>query len=694
VEVHLTIARMKTQLESATWELDAARRASERLNADLEGQIRRRTAELEDANKALREIKTQFEAVYNHHYQLTGLIDKEGRLLMGNRTALELAGIQARDVVGKRFWETPWWTHSQEAQRMLREAMGRAMRGEMVHFETTHISATGETRHIDFRIGPVFDDNGEVIYLVPEGYDITERKQAEVALRESEEKYRTFFENSYDAMLMLKNGLVVDCNAAAVAALGYKDAKDLLNTHPSEFSPEHQPDGKKSYAKALEMMEIAYARGTHRFEWEHSARNGDAFPVEISLTAIPSDGERRLIAVWRDIADRKWAEEQRVRLETQLHQAQKMESLGRLAGGIAHDFNNILVPIIGYVELGMMNLSPENELYTDLKRVREAANKATDLTRQILAFSRKQVLEMRVLDLNTVVTDFENMMQRLIGEDIELQTFLDPTLYRIKADKGQIEQVLLNLVVNARDAMPMGGKLTIETANIYLDETYVKKYVNAQPPGHYALLAVSDTGHGMDAETQQQIFEPFFTTKAQGEGTGLGLATVFGIVKQHGGNILVYSEPGKGATFKIYLPQAEGTVQTPDTTVTESASIYGTETVLVVEDEEMVRKLVCETLETYGYEVIEAQSPNDGLQLASAEDKIHLLLTDVIMPEMNGRELYQKVAAAQPGIRVLYMSGYTDNVIVHHGMLDEGVNFLQKPFTVHNLIRKIRQVLS
>jgi CheY-like chemotaxis protein len=382
-------------------------------------------------------------------------------------------------------------------------------------------------------------------------------------------------------------------------------------------------------------------------------------------------------------------------MEAQFLQAQKMEAVGRLAGGIAHDFNNILVPIVGYVELGMMNLSPNDKLYINLKRVKQAADRATGLVRQILAFSRKQVLEMKVLDLNAVVMDFKKMLQRLIGEDIEFQTFLEPALYRVDADAGQIEQVLMNLVINARDAMPDGGKLTIETANTYLDQGYVSRYAGAQLPGHYVMLAVSDTGCGMDAETRQQIFEPFFTTKEPGKGTGLGLSTVFGIIKQHGGNVWVYSEPDKGTTFKIYLPQVESTGETPETAPTEIASIYGTETILVVEDEEMVRRLVCETLSACGYEVLEAQSPNDALRLASErKGTFDLLLTDIIMPEMNGRDMYQKMTAIDPDIKVLYMSGYTDDVVVYHGILDEGVNYLQKPFTIQSLTRKVRLALN
>jgi len=300
----------------------------------------------------------------------------------------------------------------------------------------------------------------------------------------------------------------------------------------------------------------------------------------------------------------------------------------------------------------------------------------------------------QVFNLNEIITEFQEMLRRLITEDIELHISLTSAPCLLQADRTQIEQLLLNLSVNARDAMPNGGKLIIETGNVYLDETYARTHSGVQP-GNYVMLSLSDSGHGMDAETQEHMFEPFFTTKEQGKGTGLGLATVFGIVRQHQGNIWVYTEPGKGTTFKIYLPQPDEMAQPLATDITKSTSLYGTETVMVVEDESMVRKLACETLEAYGYNVIEVESPDNGLHIASTyEGAIQLLLTDVIMPGMNGRELYEKLAVVQPDLKVLYMSGYTDNVIVHHGVLDEGVNFLQKPFTVRGLSQRVRRVLD
>ena len=392
---------------------------------------------------------------------------------------------------------------------------------------------------------------------------------------------------------------------------------------------------------------------------------------------------------------RKQAEETRHELEAHLRQSQKLEAIGQLAGGIAHDFNNILVPISGYAELALLELTPDSKIYTDLTQIKAAAERAAHLTRQILAFGRKQALEIQLLDFNQVLTAMQPIIERLIREDIEVQIRLATALDLVKADRSQLEQVVLNLVINACDAMPTGGKLLIETSNIMLDELYATRHVGVQP-GQYVLLMVSDTGCGMDAATQQHIFEPFFTTKERGKGTGLGLATAYGIVKQHGGNIWVYSEPGRGTIFKIYMPRAEEQALSIAPPILEyTAPMPGTETLLVVEDDALVRQLVCETLATYGYTVLEAAHPEAALTLVTSyHTTIHLMLTDVIMPGISGRDLYQRAVVIRPDMKVLYMSGYTDEVIMRHGMLEEGVHVLQKPFTRHTLIHHIQRVLS
>ncbi|MDD2462666.1 MAG: ATP-binding protein [Desulfobulbus sp.] len=390
---------------------------------------------------------------------------------------------------------------------------------------------------------------------------------------------------------------------------------------------------------------------------------------------------------FRDVSERKGMEEQ-------LRQARKMETLGSLAGGIAHDFNNLLSPIIGYAELGLNQLEPGDPMAVSLGQICKAAGRAADLTRQILAFSRKQMLEVRIIDLNEVIGEYEDMLRRLLGETIAMQIVLTPHPALVRVDPSQIEQVVLNMAVNARDAMPDGGTLTIETAEVYLDQRYAERHVEVEA-GDYVMLSISDTGTGIEEAIRDRIFEPFFTTKARGKGTGLGLATSFGIIKQHHGHLWVYSEPGHGTTFKMYLPKAEertapSVESAPDAVLTAS----GSEHVLVVEDDAMVRELVCETLLSQGYRVSQAEDPKLALALFTQIEPVDLLVTDVIMPHMNGRELYRQLIQQLPGLRVLYMSGYTENVIADQGMLYEGVDFLQKPFSVRTLLTKVQQALA
>ncbi|OGP94641.1 MAG: hypothetical protein A2157_11295 [Deltaproteobacteria bacterium RBG_16_47_11] len=392
-------------------------------------------------------------------------------------------------------------------------------------------------------------------------------------------------------------------------------------------------------------------------------------------------------ALQKEIAERKQTEEQ-------LRQSQKMEAIGQLAGGIAHDFNNLLTIIKGYSQLSLMELKEGDPLKPNIEEVQKAAERAAGLTRQLLAFSRRQVMEIRVLDPNTLFRDLDKMLRRIIGEDIELVTLLADDLGTVKADAGQIEQVVMNLAVNARDAMQKGGKLTIETGNVELDSAYARNHV-AVKPGSYVMLSVSDTGVGMTPEIRERVFEPFFTTKEKGKGTGLGLSTVYGIVKQSGGNIWVYSEPGKGTTFKIYLPRVDEPPEEVGQKGVKEGLPRGSETVLVVEDEEEVRKLAVQILRRQGYTVLEASQGNEASHICEQhKGPIHLMVMDVVMPGMNGRELAKSLEPHHPEMQVLYMSGYTDNAIVHHGILEKGLSFLQKPFTLEGLLRKVREVLD
>ena len=418
----------------------------------------------------------------------------------------------------------------------------------------------------------------------------------------------------------------------------------------------------------------------------HRTSNGRIIDVEMAQHAIDFGGHPAELVVLMDVTGRR-------QLEDQLRQAQKMETVGMLAGGVAHDFNNLLTIISGYSQLILNALEPGDPNHYSAEQILKAAERAATLTQQLLAFSRPQVLQPRVLDLNKLVTGLSTMLRRLIGEDVDLQLVLRPDLGMVSADPGQLEQVLMNLVVNARDAMPKGGTLTIETANVELDESYSGRHL-AVKPGPYAQIAVSDNGGGMDEATQARLFEPFFTTKGAGRGTGLGLSTVFGIVKQSGGNLDVYSVPNRGTSVKVYLPR----IDQPAAVEAESSRRHvasGSETVLLVEDDEMVRHLVRETLVRAGYKVMDTSDPLEARRLsASYRGMIHLLITDVVMPKVSGRELAEELHARRGGMKVLYMSGYTDNAIVNTGILHKEVAFLQKPFTPAALTEKVREVLE
>jgi signal transduction histidine kinase len=418
-------------------------------------------------------------------------------------------------------------------------------------------------------------------------------------------------------------------------------------------------------------------------------KDGRARNVLIALERIDIGGTECLLGLLHDVTEPRL-------LEQQLRQAQKMEAVGRLAGGVAHDFNNLLTVITSYSDLLLEELPSEDPKREDLEQIRKAAEGAAGLTRQLLAFSRQQVLQPRILDLNGVVENTEKLLDRLIGEDIQLSTVLAPDLGLVNGDPGQLEQILMNLVVNSRDAMPRGGRLTIETADLNADDLFVRNHPLARP-GRYAMLAVTDTGVGMDEETKVHIFEPFFTTKEQGKGTGLGLATVYGIVKQSGGFVWVYSEPGHGTSIKVYLPCAEAAAQASaaQETAADSGMPRGSETVLVVEDAPAVRAVMRQVLKRQGYTVLDAPDGAEALRLSAEHTgPIHMVLTDLVMPVLGGRQLTERLTELRPDTKVLYTSGYTDDAVVRHGLLESGVAFLQKPFAPEVLARKVREVLN
>lgn len=471
---------------------------------------------------------------------------------------------------------------------------------------------------------------------------------------------------------------------AGAAAISRGDHSRTVNIH--------QNDELGQLAKAFNTMKEKVRDSQRELEHKVQERTAQLEEANRQLESLSqSHAHKRSVAE----KERTDALEALHNTEKQLVQSQKLEAVGRLAGGISHDFNNLLTVILGYSDITKRNLPDGNPLRRNVDEIIKASERAASLTRQLLAFSRKQVMQPKVFDLNTVVSDLEKMLHRMIGEDIELRVALEHDLGNIKADPVQLEQVLMNLVVNARDAMPKGGKLSIETANVYLDETYSRDHVSVVP-GDYVMLAISDTGCGMDEETRQRIFEPFFTTKEQGKGTGLGLSMVYGIVKQSGGNIWVYSEEGRGTTFKIYFPRVTATAEEYKRASNGLEVPGGSETILLVEDAELVRTLARQVLETAGYRVLEAANADAAIRLCESinGDRIDLLLTDVVMPGMSGNEMSRILLKKQPGMPVLYMSGYTDDAIVQHGVLEAGINFLQKPFTPAALALKVRAVLD
>ena len=498
------------------------------------------------------------------------------------------------------------------------------------------------------------------------------RKLAEEALRESETRYRMLFESNPQPMWVhaLDSQAFLAVNEAAVKHYGYS-RDEFLGMTLKDLEDE---------------IEFPQHRATGTNVLKHRKKDGTRIEVEVTAHGLFFDERPARLVLAQDITERRC-------LEHQLRQAQKMEAVGRLAGGVAHDFNNLLTGIIGYADLLSAAPSQDPDRRNNLDEIRKAAERASSLTRQLLAYSRQQILQPKVLDLNQVVSDMSNLLHRLIGEDIELRTALAAKLDAVRVDAGQIEQVILNLALNARDAMPRGGKLTIETANAHLDEAYARGHV-AVRPGSYVMLAVSDTGVGMNAETLARLFEPFFTTKELGKGTGLGLSTVYGIVKQSGGNIWAYSVLGKGTTFKVYLPRVDGPAE-PVTRQVVVSAMGGSETVLLVEDDELVRKLACEVLAKRGYRVLGTGMIEEALQIAeSQQSPIHLVLTDVVMPGMSGNELVSRIQLLRPEVKVLFMSGYADHAVVHHGVIEAGMFFLQKPFTPALLAQKVREVLE
>lgn len=521
-----------------------------------------------------------------------------------------------------------------------------------------------------------------------------ERQRAEAALQMSEARLAGIIESAMDAIISVDDRQqIVLFNTAAEKMFGCP-AAEILGQSYERFIPERFHRVYHQYLRTMDQADLIQRARGNLVHIIGRRTGGEEFPIEASVSRIEVAGVKIYTVILRDITERKQAEEARVKLEAQLRQSQKMESIGRLAGGIAHDFNNLLTVIEGYSGLLYDQMPAEDPLLENLEQIRSASKRAEALTRQLLAFSRQQILAPTRLDLNHLVSNLRKMLGRLIGEDISLITTLQPDLWPIIADPGQIEQVIMNLVVNARDAMPTGGTLTLETHNTQLDESYTQIHLEA-PHGPCVMLVIADTGQGMDEQTQAHIFEPFFTTKEPGKGTGLGLATVYGIVKQSGGDITVHSQPGQGATFRMYLPANNIGPAEATAAAVQSIISGGTETILLVEDDEMVNLLVQRALQKRGYTLLQARRGSEALSIAQQhEGTIDLLLTDVVMPYMSGRELAEQLKTQRPQMKVIFMSGYTDDTVVRHGLLTAEIEFLLKPFSPDVLASKVREVLD
>ena len=506
--------------------------------------------------------------------------------------------------------------------------------------------------------------------------EIVERRRAEEALRIERDNLQNAFESIKDGICITNRQFDIQyVNPVLVKGFGaYEERKCYEYFHDrNEVCP---------WCKNQDVL----VGKTVRWEW-HSIKYGKTYDLIDTPMTLP-DGSIGKLAIFRDMTEQK-------KLEAQLQQAQKMEAIGILSGGVAHDFNNILTIIIGNAGLALMEVEKAGPLKEAIAEIKIAGERATSLTRQLLAFSRKQIIHPEILDLNELLADIEKMLGRLIGEDVELLTISGPALWKIEVDPGQMEQVIMNLAVNAGNAMPKGGKLTIETTNVDLDGIYFRKHGIEGQPGPYVMLAVNDTGIGIDEETQRKIFDPFFTKNEMGNGTGLGLSTVYGIVKQNNGFIWVHSEPGQGSTFKVYLPKVEEDTAPEEKKRISVENLSGSETVLFVEDDDSLRKLWQRMLQRHGYKVLTAENGEDALNVSKAyEGSFDLMITDVVMPKMGGQETVERLQPLYPHMKVIYMSGYTEDAIVHHGVLTDGPDFLQKPFSLERLTRKIRGILD
>ena len=623
------------------------------------------------------------ELFIEHAPAAIAMFDTEMRYIAVSRRYLSDYGIEDREVIGRSHYAV-----FPEIPERWREIHRRCLQGATERCEEDAFPRPGgKTDWIRWELRPWYDQEGTIGGLMLSSEVITEQKQSAEALAKSEEKFRKLFHKHVAVKLIVDpdSGEIVEANDAAAQFYGWSksELQGMQMQDISTYSPEQVESALETIKNGLRAQ----------FESRHRLADGSMRDVAVYSNRIDIDGKPLLHSIVHDITEHKRSLAERKKLYNQLLQAQKMETVGQLAGGIAHDYNNMLSVIIGYTEIAMERVADDASLQTDLKEILRAARRSVDITQQLLAFARKQTINPRSLDLNETVKGMLKMLGRLIGEGIELNWRPGEGVWPVKIDPLQVDQILANLCVNARDAIDGVGRLTIETGNTSFDETYCQDHLYLAP-GDYTLLTVSDNGCGMDHHTAEHIFEPFFTTKGLGKGTGLGLSTVYGIIKQNDGFINVYSEQGNGTTVRIYLPRHGSAAESPQAERVGPPPKSRGETVLLVEDEHAIRSMSGRMLEALDYTVLGAATPGEALALATRHESIHLLITDVVMPEMNGRQLADRLQRLHPDMKVLFMSGYTAEVIVHHGILDHGVNFLAKPFSRQELASKVRSALG
>jgi PAS domain S-box-containing protein len=627
----------------------------------------------------------QFTFISHHRTLLTGYTPEEIRKIPADKLVTAQSLEFVSNVFAKAMESRKNWQPNQ------------ANRSRTLELEAYH--KNGGTVWLEITAAFSSDAHGKAQGIVAVARNITARKKIELALEESEKRYRMIVENIHEVVLTTDLNLhQIYVSPSCQWLIGYNQEEVMSLPIDRLLTPDSFTLAQNTLAEELTIEfsgEPIDPSRSRTIELEVHHKNGGTVWLEITATFIRDENGKPtgLLIAGRDINARKKAEEEKVKLEEQLLQAQKMESVGRLAGGVAHDFNNMLNVILGYVELSKPKLTPGDPVLKDIEEIEKAASRSRDITSQLLAFSRKQIISPKIINLNELILSIQKTLARVIGEDVHLSFYPKENLWQIKFDPTHIEQILFNLAANARDAMPGGGKLTMETNNVHLDEAFCRDHLDFMP-GDYVVLTVSDSGSGINKENLQYVFEPFFTTKDVGKGTGLGLAMVYGIVKQNGGFINVYSEPGQGTTFKIYMTRNLEMDATVEETK-EETTVFSPAMILLVEDDDMVRGMITQMLKAIGYSVMAAATPGEALSLCEKGDTtVDLVITDVVMPVMNGRELRDKLRVVRPEIKVLFVSGYTSNVVVHHGILEEGVHFLQKPFSMNDLSRKISEALA